>query len=217
MVKENINCKKVAYAPRQTFDFGVWKITSKNFTVNFLLVYRPPLASTLNCFTDEFLVLLEDIIAQHQNIIILGDFNIHFNDDLDPDTIQFKDTMLALGLQQHVTESTHNLGNILDHVYSESLSNIQVLNVKCMDFISNHKTIIGHINLSREPVINTFKSTRMLHKMDMDKFFEEADLDSLLNNKNDTDLDALLENFEHNITNALDSVAPERIVKNRSK
>ena len=206
MVKENINCKTVAYAPRQTFEFRVWKITSKNFTVNLLLVYQPPLASTLNCFTDEFLVLLEDIIAQHQNIIIVGDFNIHLtfisNDDLDPDTIQFKDTMLALGLQQHVTESTHNLGNILDHVYSESLSNIQVLNVKCMDFISDHKTIIGHINLSREPVINIFKSSRMLHKMDTDKFFEEADLDSLLNNENDTDLDALLENFEHNITNA---------------
>ena len=125
--------------------------------------------------------------------------------------------MLALGLQQHVKESTHNLGNILDHVYSESLSNIQVLNMKYMDFISDHKTIIGHINLSREPVINTFKSTRMLHKMDMDKFFEEANLDSLLNNEHDTDLDALQENFEHNITNALDSVAPERIVKNRSK
>ena len=122
MVKENINCKKVVYAPRQTFEFRVWKITSKNFTVNFLLVYQPPLASTLNCFTDEFLVLLEEIIAQQQNIIILGDFSIHFNDDLDPYTIQFKDTMLALGLQQHVTESTHNLGNILDHVYSESLS-----------------------------------------------------------------------------------------------
>ena len=86
-----------------------------------------------------------------------------------------------------------------------------------MDFISDHETIIGHINPSREPVINTFKSTRMLHKMDTDKFFEEEDLDSLLNNENDTDLDALLENFEHNITNALDSVAPERIVKNRSK
>ena len=39
MVKKNINCKKVVYAPRQTFDFRVWKITSKNFTVNFLLVY----------------------------------------------------------------------------------------------------------------------------------------------------------------------------------
>ena len=60
-----------------------------------------------------------DKLAQLENIILPGDFNIHIEETTSPDTVIFNDTMEALGLTQHVTQPTHNQGNILDLVFME--------------------------------------------------------------------------------------------------
>ena len=41
------------------------------------------------------------------NNIIMGDFNMHINDMSSNDAVIFKDTLIALGLTQYVTTSTH--------------------------------------------------------------------------------------------------------------
>ena len=38
-----------------------------------------------------------------------------------PDSLAFLETMEALGLIQHIDKPTHQLGNTLDHIYTESL------------------------------------------------------------------------------------------------
>ena len=62
------------------------------------------------------------------NTIFVGDFNINTQDIFNVDTVMFGDTMQALGLNQHVTEPMHQMGNINTDTLAEEKSNIQVAN-----------------------------------------------------------------------------------------
>ena len=70
-------------------------------------------------FLDDLTKFLMDKLAQLENIILLGDFNVNIDDKTSPDTVIFNDTMEALGLTQHVTQPMHNQDNILDLVFTE--------------------------------------------------------------------------------------------------
>ena len=84
---------------------------------------------TNNQFIDEFSEYLAEELAEHRNLVITGDFNLHVNDPEDHDGEVFIDTMLALGLDQHVTLLTHGSNNTLDLVFSECLSTHRILTV----------------------------------------------------------------------------------------
>ena len=78
-------------------------------------------------FLDEYVEFLADVLADHRNILILGDFNIHINSKDDPDAEVFSDMMEALELDQHTNFSTHRSGNTLDPVFTEVISSLKVL------------------------------------------------------------------------------------------
>ena len=74
--------------------------------------------------------------------MLAGDFNIHYLETDDMPAEQFHDKMEAIGLQQHVTQMTHNSGNILDMVFTDYQSKISVTNLKVSSFISDHMSIV---------------------------------------------------------------------------
>ena len=47
--------------------------------------------------------------------------------------------MEAMGPIQHIIEQTHQLGNTLDLIYTESLEAIKVLHAFLRDYISDHR------------------------------------------------------------------------------
>ena len=59
-----------------------------------------------------------DMITNHSNIILMGDFNIHIGNEDDAESMTFLDTTEALGLEQWVDEPTHKSDNNLDLVVS---------------------------------------------------------------------------------------------------
>ena len=62
-------------------------------------------------FLDDFAVFLADVLADHRNILILDDFNIHINNKDDRDAKEFSDMMEALGLDQHINFRAHRSNN----------------------------------------------------------------------------------------------------------
>ena len=52
---------------------------------------------------------MNDLIANEQNILHLGDFNIHVNDGCDEESKIFRETIDGLGLQHHVNFSIHKV------------------------------------------------------------------------------------------------------------
>ena len=78
-------------------------------------------------FLDEITELLTALIPKYNNLIIMGDFNMHINDITNAENIIFNDTMKALGLSQ-VRTPTHRQGNILDLIYMKDNSQLKYRN-----------------------------------------------------------------------------------------
>ena len=73
-----------------------------------------------------------------ENAIILGDFHMHIEDLTDNNSQIFVGTMEALGLQQQVNQPTHQKGNMLDLIFTEVTSKINLRDLEILNFISDH-------------------------------------------------------------------------------
>ncbi len=85
-----------------------------------VLIYRPPKAN--NDFLKEFSDFLSNLVPSADNLLIVGDFNIHLccpSRPLSRDCVQLLD---SFNLTQYVSGPTHKLGHTLDYVFSSGFS-----------------------------------------------------------------------------------------------
>ena len=86
----------------QSFEYALWTLSTTSSRTDILAIYHPPYSEknpiTNNMFMNEYVEFLADVLADHRNILILGDLNIHINSKDDPDAEVFSDMMEALGL-----------------------------------------------------------------------------------------------------------------------
>ncbi len=85
-----------------------------------VLIYRPPKAN--NDFLKEFSDFLSDLVPSADNLLIVGDFNLHLccpSRPLSRDCVQLLD---SFNLTQYVSGPTHKLGHTLDYVFSSGFS-----------------------------------------------------------------------------------------------
>ena len=61
-------------------------------------------------FFDEFCRLLEQLVTHRCPLVIVGDFNLHFEKNDNMHTKRFNRLLQSFGLQQHVNNPTHNQG-----------------------------------------------------------------------------------------------------------
>ena len=118
-------------------------------------IYRPPY-TTINQITDAqfttaFAEWIPNITMQYKNAIILGDFNIHINDNMDANASIFQDVMAATGLSQWVDFSTHKLGNTLDLVFTKCSSTIAVSSCTQGPLWSDHFAVELSLNIPKVP------------------------------------------------------------------
>ena len=76
-----------------------------------------------NVFIDDLTELLMEVVSNHNNIIILGDINIHFNDTEDTDAKVLCDIFEAFNITQHKKFPADNLGHTLDIIAHEIRQN----------------------------------------------------------------------------------------------
>ena len=92
-----------------TIEYAVWKIEIKNKSLHVIGIYQPPPNAQDNATNNMFLVeiteLLTALIPKYNNLIIMGDFNMHIDDITNAENLIFNDTMEALGLSQQVRPS----------------------------------------------------------------------------------------------------------------
>ena len=109
---------------KSSFEYAVWKVSTRNSSITLLAIYHPPTQtnhSTHPVFLDEFADYMENFLMTNNNIVITGDFNLHIDNDKDPEAQLFIDMMVALGLDCHVDFPTHENGHSLDLVFMETL------------------------------------------------------------------------------------------------
>ena len=100
-------------------------------------------------FIDEINDLLTERLPANNNHIIMGDFNIHINDNDDVDAQIFSESMEALALKKHSITPTHKSDNILDLIFTEILSDIGVEVVETAIYISDHCPVIATLNIKK--------------------------------------------------------------------
>ena len=92
ITNENIKINLIECKMIKTFEFAVWKPKIQNKELQLMGVYHsPPLKIHLHTdqmFIGEFLELYMEISVKFSNLMISGDFNIHyFNDEHDSDQL----------------------------------------------------------------------------------------------------------------------------------
>ena len=93
-----------------TYESCTWKVTIGTSTLSILGIYHPPDTNNYK-FMDDITDKSISELSQHENLVIVGDLNIHWDDTDFNETSLLKDTIEALGLEQHVNEYTHKPEN----------------------------------------------------------------------------------------------------------
>ena len=141
--------------------------------VNIYCLYRPP-PSKKNKLTDalfvsEFSDFLEYCNQQGGNMVIVGDFNIHFDCPTAPTTARMIEILQTFGLIQSVSEQTHSR-HILDWVLSRECESIVHSTTVSHEISSDHYPILCHLNVSKPPHHPEKIMTRNLRGIDRDSF-----------------------------------------------
>ena len=142
----------------------------------------------------------------YKNMLIMGDFNIHYNDLNNPDTQMFSDTMIALGLEQKVNFFTHRWGNTIDLVFTEGLSTLRVNTVTPSPYFSDHCAIKLSVSVPKPEIERKNVKFRKTAEIDPPTFVSDLDLTGL---KSEEDLNILVGKYSRELRRVLDMHAPE--------
>ena len=97
--------------------------------------------------------------------LLLDDFNIHIDEENDKDVNNFRDTMEALGMMQHVKFSMHKANHTIDHIDTELFRDIKATSCEKGDLISDHHIIVFNTSIPKPNLSSTAISYRKLNKL----------------------------------------------------
>ena len=77
---------QIRHTINDVMETAIWKIYAKCSTFHIVGIYRPPAPSKQATgnqnFIDKFSDLVSDLSLELQNVVYLGDFNIHVNNEI---------------------------------------------------------------------------------------------------------------------------------------
>ena len=130
-------------------------------------------------FIMAFLNFMCDLQLQSKNILILDNFNLHVNDKSDTNAQQFIDMVEASRLKQWIKFPTHKHGNTLDLIITELATGVQIKNVHCGPYISDHCIITCTFNIPKTKMNIKQIKYRNFKKADIVEMISDMDLDSI--------------------------------------
>ena len=99
----------------QSFEAVGFHISGRNLSVSVVCLYRPPpsrknkLCNQL--FLQEFPEFFTQFAGSHSDLVLLGDFNLHYDDCIDTHVNRPKTMLSDHGLTQLVDVPTHKCGH----------------------------------------------------------------------------------------------------------
>ena len=207
LIKRGLNVITQAHSIRQSFEHVELLVTAISIHLRIVVIYRPP-QSTLNKmsksqFIDDFSEYLEALSASSGRLLICGDFNINWADSNDNICKKLFNILEAFNLQQHIKNSTHKSGHLLDYIISDG----QLINsVSVSDFISDHCALHATIACTRDHPGQKKITYRCMKNIDSDQL--SADI-SKIDFKTDCDnVDIVVDNYDTVLASLLDLHAP---------
>ena len=167
--KTSYKCERLKTHPdiiTSTFESLIIRVTPEN-RASFILVviYRPP-SSSASTFVDQFINLYNHIVDDyHDNVIFVGDMNIHVNKTNESVPRKFLDFLHDFSLQNHIHVPTFSSArvssdewNTLDLVIDSSFHNLVLTARVSFELsFSDHAMIFFDLNIDRVKLIKTDK------------------------------------------------------------
>ena len=143
----------------------------------------------------------------HGDLLIVGDFNLHYEQDNAVGVSGLKDLLAENNLQQHVQQPTHRMGHTLDLVITRmSDSNITSMDVY-PSTISDHHSVIFGVSATMPLPTRHVRQARDFRGMDRAGF--TADLATKLGSiDRHQDVETLLEQYEQAVQSTTNVHAP---------
>ena len=189
-------------------EYGLWSTRVRNRILTIVGLYHPPPGSTRNTparFLDQVSELVQYLFTNHKNLVLLGDFNVHVNKLDNQDTQAYIDTMEALGLVQHIDQPTHQLGNTLDLIYTESLEPILVNHAFTSSYISDHCLVGIELQMKKQQVRIESSKARNYKDFNTSSFETSFNNSAILEEEN---FKLAVKSLEKELTRTLDKLAP---------
>ena len=142
------------------------------------------------------------MLADDNNLLLLGDFNIHIDEENDNYVNNFRDTMEALGMLQLVKFSMHKANHTIDHIYTEFFSDCKVTSYEKGDLISDHHIIVFSTSIPKPNLSTTAISYRKLKKINPTDFAQKISLNTTY-----PDLNSRIEALKGQLSKALNELA----------
>ena len=156
-------------------------------------------------FLEEFSCLLEHIILMSDSIIISGDSNIHCDNITDNLRNKFYDVLSCFNLIQHVVDSTHKGGHILDVVIGTDNSNIISPSVNDVN-LSDHYPITFDVEFSTDVSTHKVIQYRQLDGINAVNF--SNDLSNCVSEIVLNDFNSAVNSYNSSLSSILDKHAP---------
>ena len=145
LVKNELQASRIPTDTYSSFENLLIKISLQNESCLFLTIYKPPSTSPAT-FYKQFNALLENIYPTTDNLVIIGDFNIHMDTNSN-DSKKFCALLGSFDLLQKVNFPTHILGHTIDLVLTKS-RNDNISHVHATEAFSDHLSITFKVNIT---------------------------------------------------------------------
>lgn len=165
----------VKTVPREYTTMECLELLIKSGTDHLRLVtiYRPPPKAGspgVPKFMEEFADLLDYLTLSSGHLLVVGDFNIHLDEPSKPAPGQFNDLISSTNLVQHVSQSTHSQGHILDVVITRR-DDLSVLDMDLDNSVkSDHTAVIFTLPLHAPPPLRKQLCYRKWRDIDREAF-----------------------------------------------
>ena len=212
LAKSNIKLSEIKQHSFKSFECVEATLGCQSAILRTLVIYRPPESaknkSTKNDFLNEFSTLLEHVTTLPGVLLIGGDFNFDLSNKHSRDSLNFLDSLYSKNLTQHVSESTHVTGHVLDLIITRAdepvITNINIdgsLN-------SDHNVVNFRINVKRPPNTKLKHTYRAYTKMNHDSLKERL-REEFSTFTHDADSNSIYHLYETKMHAIIDELAPK--------
>ena len=137
--------------------------------ITVVVIYRSPSLS-MGSFFERFNGVLQETFVHGNNVIICGDFNIHYNNTRCKCADELTNLIDQCGYKQLVTGPTHTRGNTLDLIITPSLSNIVASKPRTTILFSDHFVVECDLKLKTSRPPSRDITYRKFRDIDKDQF-----------------------------------------------
>ena len=125
--------------------------------VHIMVIYHPPKSSsnnlTMNLFFEELSDYLTENINSYEELIIMGDTNIHYDSKTNNETIAWRNYLYSFGLQQLVNCPTNISGHCIDHIIIKNSSKLEISKPTTVWQISDHWVTTCAVSITKPKTI----------------------------------------------------------------